>query len=172
MREKVSIFWFRRDLRLDDNAGLYYALRSGHPVVPVFIFDKHILDDLHNKHDARLSFIRDALERMQAVLKKKGSSLHVIYGTPQQAFKELTDAYNIAAVFTNHDYEPYARERDEQIGDLLKKKDITFNTYKDQVIFDKDEILKQDQTPYTVFTPYSKQWKAKLNDFYLKPYPT
>lgn len=157
---------------MDDNAGLYYALRSGHPVVPIFIFDTEILGDLKDKHDARLSFIRDALLDIQERLVKKGSTLHVLHSTPMQAFQELLDTYDVAAVYTNYDYEPYARERDEQIHDMLVEKDIPFHSYKDQVIFERDEILKQDNTPYTVFTPYSKQWKAKLTDFYLKPYPT
>lgn len=172
MSEKVSVCWFRRDLRLDDNAALYHALTSEHPVVPVFIFDSNILDDLKEKKDKRLSFIHDQLNDMQETLEDIGSTLHVLYGTPEESFKKLATEYDIAAVYTNTDYEPYATERDKRIADYLLDNEIRFFKYKDQVIFHKDEVLKDDGTPYGVFTPYSKKWKEKLNDFYLKPYPT
>ncbi len=172
MKEQVSIFWFRRDLRLNDNAGLYHALRSGYPVVPVFIFDTNILDELEDKADKRVDFIHRSLQKIQLQLIGMGSTLHVLYSTPADAYRKLTDIYDIRAVYTNHDYEPYARKRDEEIANQLLEKNIPFYSYKDQVIFEKDEILKDDGKPYVVYTPYSKKWKAKLNEFYLKAYPT
>ncbi len=169
--QKVNIFWFRRDLRLYDNAGLYHALKGNHPVVPVFIFDTNILDKLEEKKDRRLQFIRDELIAMQAELVQINSSLAVFYGTPEQVFKKLFQEYDIQTVFTNHDYEPYAIERDSLIKNLLAEKNINFQSYKDQVIFEKDEVLKDDGKPYTIYTPYSKKWKATLTDFYIKSYP-
>lgn len=172
MSQQVSIFWYRRDLRLDDNAGLYHALRSDYPVVPIFIFDTNILEELEEKKDKRLAFIHDQLQLIQKELKDTGSTLHILQGTPLDSFKKLLKEYNVAEVYTNTDYEPYAEERDKEIADYLLDNDVRFFKYKDQVIFQKDEVLKDDGTPYSVFTPYSKKWKAKLNDFYLKPYPT
>jgi len=172
MSTPVSIFWFRRDLRLQDNAGLYHALKDEWPVVPVFIFDRNILDELEDKGDSRITFIYQALEAMQEQLEKMGSTLDVRYGTPEKIFPELLKEYNVAKVFTNHDTEPYATKRDNEIGALLNKKDILFQTFKDQVIFEKSEVVKDDGTPYAVFTPYSRRWKAVLKEFYIKPYPT
>lgn len=169
--QKVNIFWFRRDLRLYDNAGLYHALKGNHPVVPVFIFDTNILDKLEEKKDRRLQFIRDELIAMQAELVQINSSLAVFYGTPEQVFKKLFQEYDIQTVFTNHDYEPYAIERDSLIKNVLAEKNINFQSYKDHVIFEKDEVLKDDGKPYTIYTPYSKKWKATLVDFYIKSYP-
>ncbi|MHA4809302.1 cryptochrome/photolyase family protein [Flavitalea flava] len=175
MKPWVSIFWFRRDLRLEDNAGLYHALKHGSankvPVIPLFIFDRNILDKLEEKADRRVAFIHAALEDMQETLCRSGASLQVSYGTPEEAFRDLLSEYQIDQVFTNHDYEPYARERDRKIGDLLNRAGILFHTYKDQVVFEKGEVSKDDGTPYTVFTPYSKKWKSLLTDFYLKAYP-
>lgn len=170
--QKVNIFWFRRDLRLHDNAGLYYALRDDYPVIPVFIFDKIILDKLEEKKDKRVEFIRDTLIELQDKLEKKQSSLEVYYGTPEDVFKKLIKKYDIQTVFTNHDYEAYAIERDGSIKKFLNKNKIDFKTYKDQVIFEKDEILKDDGKPYTVYTPYNRKWKDTLTAFYLKSYPT
>lgn len=168
----VALCWLRRDLRLSDQAALYHALRSGMPVIPVFIFDTNILNDLEDRADKRLQFIHDVLEQLQQQLIKKGSTLDVFYGTPEQAFVHWVKRYKVKAVFTNHDHEPYARERDAAVGLQLKASGIAFHTYKDQVIFEKDEVVKDNGGPYTVFTPYSKKWKLKLNDFYLKPYPS
>jgi deoxyribodipyrimidine photo-lyase len=170
--ESVNIFWFRRDLRLKDNAALYHALKSSLPVIPIFIFDKNILDKLEDKKDRRVEFIHGALEEIQTSLIKMNASLRVYYGTPLEVFNELLSSYKIEKVFANHDYEPYAAERDITIFDLLVKCDATFHTYKDQVIFEKNEVLKDDGKPYTVFTPYSKKWKAKLTAFYLKSFPS
>lgn len=171
MKPVVNIFWFRRDLRLYDNAGLYHALRSDNPVLPVFIFDRNILDELEDKTDRRVEFIHLALQEIQQQLLKLGSSLDVRYGNPADIYKELLREYDVKSVFTNHDYEPYAKERDAAIDALLKRTGVVFQTYKDQVILEKDEVLKDDGKPYTVFTPYSRKWKAVLTDFHLKPYP-
>ncbi len=172
MKEKVNIFWFRRDLRLHDNAGLYHALKEGTPVLPVFIFDKDILNKLEDKTDKRVAFIHSALVELQQQLVSMGSSLCVYYGFPIDVFHTLVDEFKIHKVFTNHDYEPYAKERDGKVEEFLRNNQIDFHTSKDQVIFEKSEILKENNTPYTVFTPYSRKWKASLNDFYLSSYPT
>ena len=171
MTKTVSIFWFRRDLRLEDNAALYHALKGEHPVLPLFIFDQNILDKLA-VDDARITFIYQTIEDLKTVLQKQGSDVLVKYGKPETVWPEILKDYNVAAVYTNHDYEPYARERDDNMAEFLRSENIEFKTFKDQVIFEKGEILKADQNPYTVFTPFFKQWHAKLNDFYLKPYPT
>lgn len=171
MKSPVVLFWFRRDLRLHDNAGLYHALKSGMPVVPVFIFDTAILDGLAEKKDARLVFIRQALQEMQEKLEQLGSTLDVRHGEPEAIFRRLLDDYPVAAVYTNEDYEPYAQERDARVAKLLAASAIPFYTYKDQVIFSKNEVLKDDGKPYTVFTPYSKRWKSLLKPFYFRSYP-
>ena len=181
---KVDIFWFRRDLRLEDNAGLYHALKGENPVIPLFIFDTNILDRLEDKKDARLTYIHDALEDLQTALKELGSSLIVKYGAPLKIWQDLLQTYTIKKVYTNHDFEPYAIARDKEIAELLAEKEATFHTFKDHVIFEKGEVLKADGTPYTVFTPFSRKWKAKLDSrmiknekgkaisYYLKQYPS
>ena len=171
MLPKISVFWFRRDLRLDDNAGLYHALKSGAPVLPIFIFDTNILNDLGDKRDKRVDFIHQTLMHLQEQLVERGSSLLVLSGTPQDCFGELVKTYHIANVYTNHDYEPYAGKRDEQIATLLKENGVGFHTFKDQVVFEKGEVVKDNGEPYTVFTPFSRKWKERLNDFYLRSYP-
>lgn len=170
--ETVNIFWFRRDLRLVDNAGLYHALKNNKQVVPIFIFDKNILDQLDNKADRRVEFIHAALNEIQTTLIKPGSSLEIFYATPAEAFTELLEKYTIEKVFTNHDYEPYARERDAAVESLLKTKAVSFHSFKDQVIFEKDEVIKDDGKPYTVFTPYSRKWRSISNEFHFRSYPT
>ncbi len=170
--ETVNIFWFRRDLRLKDNAGLYHALKSENPVVPIFIFDKNILDKLEDRADRRVEFIHAALEEIQATLVSTVSTLEVYYGTPVEVFKKLLVKYNIVKVFANHDYEPYAFERELDIVKLLKIKEASLLTFKDQVLLEKAEVVKDDGKPYTVFTPYSKKWKSLLTDYHLKAYPT
>ncbi|MEP6677292.1 MAG: deoxyribodipyrimidine photo-lyase [Ferruginibacter sp.] len=167
----LNIFWFRRDLRLQDNAALYHALKSENPVIPVFIFDSNILDQLENKKDRRVEFIHATLEKIQQQLTALGSTLEVYHGTPENIFCALIKKYTVKKVFANHDYEVYGRERDKHIEQLLSSSGASLHTYKDQVIFEKDEVIKDDRKPYTVFTPYSRKWKAVLNDFYLKPYP-
>jgi deoxyribodipyrimidine photo-lyase len=169
---RISIFWFRRDLRLDDNAGLYHALKSGHPVLPVFVFDRNILDHLENKSDLRVGFIYNTIAGLKDRLQQSGATMEVHYGQPATIFGHLLATYDVAAVYTNTDYEPYATERDGEVGKLLAAQKIPFHSHKDQVIFEKGEVLKEDGTPYTVFTPYSRKWKSKLNDFYLSAYPT
>ena len=168
----MNIFWFRRDLRLKDNAGLYHALKSGEKVQCIFIFDKNILENLEDKNDARVNFIFNQINNLNTELKKHKSSLWIYYSTPAEVFKELSTANSISAVYTNHDYEPYAKVRDEEIERILNSKSISFHTYKDQAIFEKDEILKDDGKPYTIFTPYKNKWLKKINDFYLSSYPT
>lgn len=169
---RINIMWFRRDLRLEDNAALYHALKSGLPVLPIFIFDRTILDKLENKADRRVEFIHAALEEMQDALVKTGASMLVEHGTPAAVFASLVQRYEIDSVFTNHDDEPDALERDTAVAALLAKQQIAFNTFKDLVIFERDEVLKDDGKPYTVFTPYSKKWKAKLHDSGLKAWPS
>lgn len=184
---KISLFWHRRDLRLHDNAGLYHALKSGFPVLPVFIFDTNILSELPRK-DARVEFIHRYVTQIDRELQQRESALLVKYGDPVKIWEELSAEFDLQAVYTNHDYEPYATERDQAVGKLLTQKGIAFHTYKDQVIFEKKEVTKADGDPYTVFTPYSRKWKEKLFSkmvnlengagekeevsFYLKPYPT
>ncbi len=168
----IAVFWHRRDIRLADNAGLYHALKSGLPVLPLFIFDKDILDNLQDKRDKRVNFIYEQIELLKQELNELQSDLWVEYGSPLAVWEKLMGQFNIQKVFTNHDYEPSAIERDSHVQQLLNRAGISFNTYKDQCIFEKEEVVKDDGKPYTVFTPYSKKWKAKLNDFYLKAYPT
>ena len=170
MKPTINIFWFRRDLRLRDNAGLYHALKDGNPVLPIFIFDRNILDELEDKADRRVEFIHLALQEMQEQLVKTDSTLDVRYGTPIDIYMELLNDYNIEKIFTNHDYEPYAIERDAAIEKLLKEHGATFHSFKDQVILEKDEVLKDDGKPYTIFTPYARKWKATLTKFHLKSY--
>lgn len=167
----LSLCWLRRDLRLDDQAALYHALRSGYPVVPVFVFDTNILDDLEDKADRRLQFIHDALSGLQRQLQEMNSTLDVFYGTPEDAFLHWITRYDVKAVYANEDYEPYARDRDAAVAKLLATRCIAFHRYKDQVIFAKDEVMKDNGTPYTVFTPYSKKWLSMLDAFFLKSYP-
>ena len=157
----MTVFWFRRDLRLDDNIGLYHALKSDEEVLPIFIFDKNILSQLP-KDDARVTFIHQRLENIQNELQKIGKSLAVFYGTPQDVFQKLIAENSIQKIYTNHDYEPYARKRDLELNTLFKEQNISFYTCKDQVIFEKNEVQKDDGSPYVVYTPFSKKWKEKL----------
>ncbi|HVW94670.1 MAG TPA: deoxyribodipyrimidine photo-lyase [Mucilaginibacter sp.] len=170
-KESVSIFWFRRDLRLDDNAGLYHALKGGRPVLPVFIFDKEILGKLEDRDDARLTFIHQTILALDEKLRQHGCSLLVLNDNAKDAWDTLVQDYQIEAVYANHDYEPYAKERDDAVAAMLKKRHVSFNTYKDQVIFERDEVVKDDGQPYTVYTPYMRKWYQKLTPFYLKGYP-
>ena len=155
--DKVSIFWFRRDLRLHDNVALFNALKSGEKVLPIFIFDTSILEKLP-KNDARVSFIIKELRSMNEHLKSFDASIDIYHGKPIEVFESLIKKYPIASVFTNHDYEPYAIKRDQEIKELLSSENINFNSFKDQVIFEKNEITKKDGNPYVVYTPYSKKW--------------
>ena len=172
MKKKSCIFWFRRDLRLQDNNGLTQALKSDYTVVPIFIFDSEILSKLENPYDLRVTFIHNQLEIINKELAKYGSRLHVFIGKPIEIFKTLItkSESNIKAVFTNKDYDPYALKRDYDIKSLLLTKSISFNTFKDQVIFEENEILKQDKTPYIVYTPYKNKWKEKLPKSIIEPF--
>jgi deoxyribodipyrimidine photo-lyase len=157
MKEHIHLFWFRRDLRLDDNCGLYHALNSDKKVLPIFIFDEDILSRLPTD-DARVTFLHQELENINAQLREVGSSLAVFHGKPLEVYKQLSEKYSIETVFTNHDYEPYALKRDQEIKEFLNSKKIVFKTFKDQVIFERNEIVKKDGTAYKVYTPYSKKW--------------
>lgn len=157
MKSKISIYWFRRDLRLDDNTALYFALKGKDLVLPIFIFDDEILEKLP-KDDARITFIYNSLKEIQLKLNSLGSSVEIKKGNPFLIWKELLKKYTIENVFFNKDYEPYALDRDKKITQLLEKNNIKVNTYKDQVIFEEHEVLKKDNTPYTVYTPYKNQW--------------
>jgi len=171
-KQPVNFFWFRRDLRLDDNAGLYHALRSGMPIVPLFIFDTTILDKLEDKDDSRVTFIYNSLLDLNGDLLLQGSSLLVKHGEPSAVWKNLLQEFNIQTVFMNHDYEPYARLRDNNIGELLKKHAVELRAFKDQVIFEQQEVIKDSGDPYTVFSPYKRKWLEKLNpDLHIKSYP-
>lgn len=161
----IAVFWFRRDLRLYDNTALYIALTSGFSVLPVFIFDKKIVNKL-DADDKRVSFIYQAIEHMNQLLIPYNTTIQVLYGTPDKIFEQLISSYTVNCIFANHDYEPYAIERDLQIKKMLAEKGVLFHTFKDQVIFEKNEITKLSGEPYTVFTPYSHRWieKLKLDD--------
>ncbi|MGO3182121.1 MAG: cryptochrome/photolyase family protein [Aequorivita sp.] len=165
MAEKINIFWFRRDLRLDDNVGFYKALNGKFPVLPIFIFDSEILNELP-KDDARVSFISETLQKMRAELQEHGSSVAIYHGKPDDVFERIISDFNVQNVITNRDYEPYAKKRDKHIENFLSKKDIGFYTFKDQVIFEKDEVVKKDGKPYIVYTPYMKIWKEKFKTDY------
>ncbi len=164
------IFWFRRDLRLEDNAGLYAALKNHKNVRPIFIFDKNIIDPLP-ANDARVHFIHKTLVDLNFVLKEYGSRLEVFHDTPENVFNQLIQDKNLSAVYANHDYEPKAILRDEKVAQILKKKGIPFHTFKDQCVFEKNEVVKDDGKPYTVFTPYKNKWLKSIDSYYVKAYP-
>lgn len=170
--DKISIFWFRRDLRLKDNHGLFQALESGKKVLPIFIFDEDILDLLENKSDKRVDFIVQALQTLNSFLKSKNKGIKIFKGKPLETYKKLTENYEIAAVYCNEDYEPYAIKRDQEIANFLASKNIAFHQFKDQVIFHKDEIVKADKKPYTVYTPYSKLWLNEFQKVDLQGFPS
>lgn len=172
LKSKVHVFWFRRDLRLRDNTALHAALMAGLPVVPLFIYDTDILSRLEDRDDKRVQFIHRSLEEMNEELKSLKSSLQVRHGKPLDVWKSLIQEFDIDTVYLNRDYEPYAIERDEAVRKLLKKAGVSFVSKKDQVIFDHDDVTKDDGKPYTVYTPYAKKWKATLNDEALKSHPS
>jgi len=163
LKNSINIFWFRRDLRLNDNAGLFHALKSGLPVLPVFVFDTNILNELE-KNDPRVTFIFEELKKINEKLRGLGSSLIVKHGEPLTVWKNLVDEYDILEVYTNHDYEPYSIRRDQQIFDFLQTQKISSRTFKDHVIFEKDEVVKDDGKPYTVYTPYMNKWMSRLSE--------
>jgi deoxyribodipyrimidine photo-lyase len=164
--EKVSIMWFRRDLRIEDNTALHHALDSGNSVLPVFLFDTHILKELP-RNDARVSFIYKKLKQLHQTFKEKGSGLLTYFGEPETLWETILSQYSVASVYCNTDYEPYARERDAAVGILLEQNNVEFFRYKDQVIFGENEILKENGKPYTVFTPYKNKWLSKFSTLHI-----
>jgi len=168
----VSVFWHRRDLRMEDNHGLYRALQGGFPVLPLFIFDRNILDDLEDRDDSRVTFVHRQLERLREEYRKRGGDLLVEYGFPQEVWEKLLQTLPVRAVYANRDYEPYAKARDEGVTKLLQKHGIPFFTFKDHVVFEHDEVLKDDKSPYTVFTPYSRRWKARMGQEGIPSFPS
>ena len=160
---KINIFWFRRDLRIEDNTALGRAMSSDLPVLPVFIFDTNITDELP-ADDPRIGFIHERLSDIDKNLRKSGSSLYVLKGNPEEKWKELVASLDVNAVYINKDYEPYAAMRDKEIEELLKKRGIGLFRFKDQVIFEEEEILKPDNKPYTIFTPYKNRLLKVLNE--------
>ena len=169
--EKLTLFWFRRDLRLQDNKGLYKALTGENKVIPIFIFDSEIISRL-KKNDARLTFIHNALIDINKILRRKNCEIGLYFGSPKDIFKELIIQFPIENVVTNHDYEPYALKRDMEIKNLLSEKGVKFNTFKDQVIYEKSEVVKDDGKPYVVYTPYSRKWIAKYKAEGVENYPS
>jgi deoxyribodipyrimidine photo-lyase len=169
--EKITLFWFRRDFRLEDNASLFHALKDDFPVQPIFMFDSDILNKLPKK-DARVSFIHQEISRLSQELAERGTTLDVRYGRPIEIWEDLLSEYNVGRVYANRDYEPYALLRDKAIFELLASHEIKFSAHKDQVIFEKSEIVKADGKPYVVFTPYSRIWKQKLKESDFNPYPS
>jgi deoxyribodipyrimidine photo-lyase len=168
----INIFWFRRDLRIDDNKGLYNALNSGLKVLPIFIFDKSILDDLEDRSDARIIYIYNQLTLLNKKLLKYHSNISILYGDPLSVFKSLHKKYNIKAVYVNEDYEPYAISRDKQIKNFLNHNGIEFYQYKDHVIFHKSDILNNNDEPYKVFSAYKKRWFQKFDISELRHFPS
>ncbi|TCR12993.1 deoxyribodipyrimidine photo-lyase [Sphingobacterium sp. JUb78] len=162
MKDKVVIFWFRRDLRLEDNVGLQQAVASGYPVLPIFIFDTTILQKLETDKDRRVDYIHQALNSLNSTLHNYGSTLQTYHGKPLEIFEIITKIYDVQGIYCNRDYEPQAIKRDKLIESYLRERDIQFNTYKDQVIFEKSDIVKDDGNPYSVYTPYSRKWKSLL----------
>ncbi len=160
-KDKVSVFWFRRDLRIEDNHGLFKALKSNFPVLPIFIFDTHIIQEL-KPDDARVSFIYERITHLHQYLKTKLSGIFCLKDTPENAWKKILNTYEVKEVFFNEDYEPYAINRDKNIKKLLTDAGVSVHVFKDQVIFAKDDVLKADRTPYTVYTPYKNKWMQTL----------
>ena len=168
----ISLFWFRRDLRLEDNHALFQALQSGYPVVAIFLFDRNILDPLEDRDDARVTFIHRELQSLDDELRKWGSSLHTFYGDPLAIHQQLLAQWPIKQLYANRDYEPYAQERDRKVHALYEAKGKQFYGFKDHVVFEKAEVAKADGKPYTVFTPYMKRWKAVLAEQPLPHFPS
>ncbi|RYY09980.1 MAG: deoxyribodipyrimidine photo-lyase, partial [Cytophagaceae bacterium] len=168
---KITIFWHRRDLRFQDNAGLAAALQSGHPVLPLFIYDQTILEKLP-RDDARLTFIFDQVAQLAHEAHEAGGGFVARHGKVPEVFKQLLNDYDVAAIYTNEDYEPYATERDTAVAKLAEKHGAEFKAFKDQVIFAKDEVLTKNGKPSKVFGAYSKAWQAKVTPDDFKPHPS
>lgn len=169
-KEALNIFWFRRDLRLEDNHGLYKACMEG-TTLPIFIFDTNILKHL-DIHDARVTYIHFALTNLQMQLQAVGKGLKIYYGNVLSSWETILTEYNIRAVYTNKDYEPYALKRDNRVSNLLSNHHIKLYRFKDQVIFEEDDILKSNGKPYTVYTPYKNQWLKQFSDNSSKTFPS
>jgi deoxyribodipyrimidine photo-lyase len=167
--EKITLFWFRRDLRLEDNTGLFYALQQEQNVLPLFIFDQNILDKLEDKADARVEFIHSQLAEIKSQLEKRGSSMLVKFGKATEIYAQLLAQFDIGSVYTNRDYEPYAKERDQAVEALLREKGATLLSFKDQVIFEPGEILNGSGEFYKVFTPFSRNWLDKYKQTQIHP---
>ena len=168
MSKEVTIFWFRRDFRIEDNKSLFHALKEPYPVQPIFIFDTNILEHLPAR-DARVEFIHQEIERLQGELRQRNTSIDVRIGKPTNVWKRLLEDYKVKCVWANRDYEPYARERDKSVYELLKEKGVEFKAKKEHVIFEKGEVTKENGDPYVVYTPYSRLWKSKLTEDHISP---
>lgn len=169
--QKINVFWFRRDLRLEDNRGLYHALKQELPVLPIFIFDEHFFQQF-GENDKRFSLIYDQILQLHQKLQHYQSSLLVLRGKPIDIFEKITEEYTVEAVYCNEDYEPYSLERDKQVANWLKNKGIHWHSYPDHVIFTPQRILKENQTPYTIFTPYKRKWLSELRHEDYQEYPS
>jgi deoxyribodipyrimidine photo-lyase len=169
--QSISVFWFRRDMRLDDNAALWKALKSETPVLPIFIFDKDILSKLEDSKDSRVTFLHRTIESLDQQLKMLGSGLKVFYSHPEAVMKELSLTYDVKQVFFNRDYEPYALKRDLMVASFWKDQGVEVIGGKDHVIFEKNEVVKADGTPYLVYSPYAKAWRKLFTTDHSKPYP-
>jgi len=171
MENKIALFWHRRDLRINDNHGLFKALTSGHKVIPIFIFDTTILSKL-KAEDQRVIFIYQQIAKLKSEYQSFGSDLIVYYGNPVELIAQISKTFSTQKVFTNRDYEPLAIERDTEIFEKLQPLSIEFIGSKDHVIFEKNEVVKDDGKPYTVFTPFSSKWKATLTSQHLASFET
>ena len=160
----VVIHWFRRDLRWQDNRALHAALTSGLPVVPMFVFDKNILERLDNTADARVTFLHNRISQLHKEAGEHGGALFVTHGDPVEVLAALAASGQVRAVYTNEDYEPYAQTRDAQVQADLGQHGVAFHTFTDHVIQAPGEVMKPDGTPYTVFTPFSKRWHLNLTE--------
>ncbi|MGL4629590.1 MAG: cryptochrome/photolyase family protein [Leadbetterella sp.] len=170
MKKEICVFWFRRDLRLNDNHGLFRALTSGLPVLPLFIFDTDILERLQDRYDRRVDFIAKTLENIKLQLSAIDSDVLIEHGKPLEVWKKIFEVYDVKTIYSNHDYEKYASIRDEKVKSLASENGVSFHSFKDQAIFEKQEILSGSGTPYTVFTPYSRKWKETLSSNHYKAY--
>jgi len=170
--KKISIFWFRRDLRIEDNHGLFQALSGPFPVLPIFIFDQAILSRLPTSNDGRVEYIHQALSHLKSEINNRGGDISVFHDEPIHVFEQLANQYEVQRIYLNHDYEKYAQLRDEKIEQFSQSKGIHFLTFKDQAIFEKNEVLSGQGTPYTVFTPYANKWKDRLNHEPISVYPS
>ncbi len=167
----MVIFWFRRDLRLDDNHALFKALKSGYDVLPIFIFDSNITNKL-NQNDHRLNYINNVLDGLNKRLSENKKKIYIYKGNPIEIISKLIIKLKIKEIYLNKDYEPYARDRDDKIEKLCVANNVSYNSFKDHVIFEEDQIVKKDGTPYVVYTPYSRKWIEKFQSNQLDSYPS